>query len=222
MSPLVRGRRRDAAANRDRLIAAARTVFASGGHGSLEEIAGEAGLGIATLYRHFPSREALTREVYRSIFEAELLPLARDACSQASARQAFIVIVERLLELVDRERGLIASSADFAVLTDDLLREFVEPFALLLRRAQRAGEIRPDLEPYDIPRVLGFLVVGLSTPASTAAVRQRYLSLVFDGLQRGDTQSLPSLAEQDIVEGARGGIAALRAASSSREPRDQG
>ena len=132
MTPPASTRRRDALANSERLIAAARKVFASGGQGSLEEIASEAGVGIATLYRHFSGRESLTRAVYRSIMRDELLPLLRQSCAQGSARQSFLLIVERLLELLDRERGLIASSADFAVLTDDLLREFLEPFAVLL------------------------------------------------------------------------------------------
>ena len=60
MTSTASTRRRDALANSERLIAAARKVFASGGQGSLEEIASEAGVGIATLYRHFSGRESLT------------------------------------------------------------------------------------------------------------------------------------------------------------------
>ena len=211
-------RRRDALANSERLIAAARKVFTSGGQGSLEEIAREAGLGIATLYRHFSDRESLTRAVYRSIMRDELLPLLRQSCAQASARQSFLLIVERLLELLDRERGLIASSADFAVLTDDLLSEFLEPFAVLLRHAQEAHEIRADLQPYDIPRVLSILVVGLSTPPSSPADRRRYVSLVFDAMGPDQGEPLPPLEERDGVEGMRSGFTAIRIATSSREP----
>ena len=120
--------------------------------------------------------------------------------SQASARQSFLLIVERLLELLDRERGLIASSADFAVLTDDLLSEFLEPFAVLLRHAQEAHEIRADLQPYDIPRVLSILVVGLSAPPSSPADRRRYVSLVFDAMGPDQGEPLPPLEERDGVD----------------------
>lgn len=218
MTSATRGRRRDALANSERLIAAARKVFASGGQGSLEEIAGEAGVGVATLYRHFSSRESLTRAVYRSIMRDELLPLLRHSCAQGSARKSFLLIVERLLELLDRERGLIASSADFAVLTDDMLREFLEPFAVLLRHAQEANEIRADLQPYDIPRVLSILVVGLSTPPASPADRRRYVSLVFDAMRPDQAEPLPPLDEKDVVEGMRSGFTAIRIASSSRHP----
>ena len=140
----VKTRRRDATSNTERLITAARSVFARNGQASLEEIAAEAGLGIATLYRHFPNRELLTRAVYRSIFDTELVPLLTESCAQSTPRATFMAIADRLLDLVDRERGLIASSANFAVLTDELLRDFVDPFAILLRRAQHAGESSAD------------------------------------------------------------------------------
>jgi AcrR family transcriptional regulator len=211
-------RRRDALANSERLIAAARKVFASGGQGSLEEIASEAGVGIATLYRHFSGRESLTRAVYRSIMRDELLPLLRQSRARGSARQSFLLVVERLLELLDGERGLIASSANFAVLTDDLLCEFLEPFAVLLQHAQQADEIRADLQPYDIPRVLSILVVGLSTPPSSPSDRRRYASLFFDAMRPDRAEPLPALEEQDGVEGMRRGFTAIRLATSSREP----
>ena len=69
-------------------------MFASGGQGSLEEIASEAGVGIATLYRHFSGRESLTRAVYRSIMRDELLPLLRQSCAQGSARQSFLLVLD--------------------------------------------------------------------------------------------------------------------------------
>jgi AcrR family transcriptional regulator len=218
MTSSVSTRRRDALANSERLIAAARKVFASGGQGSLAEIAGEAGVGIATLYRHFSGRESLTRAVYRSIMRDELLPLLRQPRAQGSARQSFLLIVERLLDLLDRERGLIVSSANFAVLTDDLLREFLEPFAVLLQHAQQANEIRADLQPYDIPRVLSILVVGLSTPPASPADRRRYASLAFDAMRPDRAEPLPALDEKDGVEGMRRGFTAIRLATSSREP----
>ncbi|MCF6735931.1 MULTISPECIES: TetR/AcrR family transcriptional regulator [Blastococcus] len=214
----VKTRRRDATSNTERLITAARSVFARNGQASLEEIAAEAGLGIATLYRHFPNRELLTRAVYRSIFDTELVPLLTESCAQSTPRATFMAIADRLLDLVDRERGLIASSANFAVLTDELLRDFVDPFAILLRRAQHAGEIRADLQPHDIPRIFSMLLVGLSTPRATPAVRRRYLSLAFDALNPPGAEPLPPLDEQDATEGLRTGVATLRIASSLSGP----
>lgn len=208
-------RRRDAVSNAERLVTAARTVFARNGRASLEEIAAEAGLGIATLYRHFPNRDLLARAVYRSIFETELVPLLSESCAQATPRATFTVIAERLLDLVASERGLIASSANFAVLTDELLREFVDPFAVLLRRGQRAGQLRSDLQPHDIPRVFGMLLVGLSNPPASPPVRRRYLSLAFDALDPAGAQPLPPLDEHDAADGLRTGVATLRIASAT-------
>jgi AcrR family transcriptional regulator len=210
----TRRRRSDAASNADRVVAAARRVLTRDGQAPLEEIAGEAGVGIATLYRHFPNREALTRAVFRLVIAEEVTPLLEAAPRDEPVRHGFMRAAEGLLDLVDRERGLIASLTDFASLAEELLAEFVEPFAGLLRTAQQAGDIRDDLLPEDIPRVLGMLVLGLAT--TPPALRPRYFSLMYDALTPGHSQPLPPVTAEMSPAEVRTGIAALAATRPSQ------
>jgi AcrR family transcriptional regulator len=212
----TRRRRSDATSNADRVVVAARRVFAREGQASLEEVAGEAGVGIATLYRHFPNREALTGAVFRLVLDEEVAPMVAAASRDEPPRRAFMLIAEQLLDLIDRERGLISSLTNFAVLAEDLLTEFIEPFGVLLRTAQEAGDVRDDLVPDDIPRVLQMLVLGLST--TPPPLRRRYISLMFDAFTPGNPEPLPPLTAEVSLAEVRTGIAALAAARPSPAP----
>jgi AcrR family transcriptional regulator len=188
-----RSRRIDAKSNAARIVEAARQVFATPSSHTLEDIAAVANVGIATLYRHFPSREELTRAVYTQIFDADIRPLLT-LRPDTPVRDTVTAVGERLLELIDNEPGLIASADDFAALTDDQLRRFIEPFTELLDQAQVRGEIRSDLEPRDIPQLLVMLVAGLSTPAMDHRSRSRYLALLLDAIEpRSHREALPPL-----------------------------
>ncbi|MCW2697732.1 MAG: TetR family transcriptional regulator [Modestobacter sp.] len=212
----TRRRRSDATSNADRVVAAARRVFAREGQASLEEVAGEAGVGIATLYRHFPNREALTGAVFRLLLDEEVAPMVTAISREEPPRRAFMLIAERLLDLIDRERGLISSLTSFAVLAEDLLTEFVEPFGVLLRTAQEAGDVRDDLVPDDIPRVLQMLILGLST--TPPPLRRRYISLMFDAFTPGNPEPLPPLTAEVSLAEVRTGIAALAATRPAHPP----
>jgi AcrR family transcriptional regulator len=198
------------------MVAAARIVFAREGQASLEEVAGEAGVGIATLYRHFPNREALTRAVFRLVLDEEVAPMVAAISREEPPRRAFMLIAERLLDLIDRERGLISSLTNFAVLAEELLTEFVEPFGVLLRTAQESGDIRDDLVPDDIPRVLQMLVLGL--PTTPPPLRRRYISLMFDAFTPGNPEPLPPVTAEVSLAEVRTGIAALAATRPSHRP----
>jgi AcrR family transcriptional regulator len=178
---VARPRRVDARSNTARIVAASRRVFCAG-DSSLEKIATEAGVGIATLYRHFPNREALARAVFDDLFESDLLPLLRDADEADSPRASLMAVAERLLELIGRERGLIAFAGNYVELTGEALQRFSDPLHTILLRAQSLGEIRDDLVAEDIPRFLVMGVAGLSLPGTTPTARRRYLTLIFDAL----------------------------------------
>jgi AcrR family transcriptional regulator len=184
--------RTDVFANTSRILEAARQVFASGdGLGSLNRIADLAGVGIATLYRHFPNRQALARAVYDHIFTTEVEPLFAAFEQSDAPRSALLDVTERLSDIIVREKGLVASLGNLTEETAELLRRSVETITPILRRAQHAGNIRPDLEPSDIPHILAMVATGLSVPGVQGPLRRRYLSLLLDALNPFRATPLP-------------------------------
>lgn len=187
------GRRADAVSNTARILTAARQVFAKGdGLGSLEEIAREAGVGIATLYRHFSRREDLASAVYTQLFDDEFAPALAAARNDPSPIHGLRVASERLSFVMSMRLGLVASTGNFAAVTDEMLRRFTVPLQELLLRAQEAGEVRPDLKPDDVPRLLAMAVAGLAVPDVTPAQFRRYVGLIFDGLRPEQATALNS------------------------------
>ncbi len=153
--------RADSVRNRQRVLEAARTVFASDGPaGSLEAVARHAGVGVGTLYRHFPSREALFEAVYRSEVE-QLVALSQQLATDEPPLQALRRWMRANVEFVATKKGMstalavaVNASSDLTVSSTDRLGRALEP---MLRRAVDAGEIRDDVGPEDILRT----IVGL-------------------------------------------------------------
>jgi AcrR family transcriptional regulator len=183
-----RPQRVDARANRGRILDVATEVFGKGGESaSTEEVARLAGVGIGTVFRHFPTKAALleavlAREFDRLREQAEALLNAADPGEAffgffghlAARAPAKIAITEALLDAGgDRDRGGVAARAS------DGLRQAV---CVLLRHAQQAGAVRADVEP---PEVYA-LLAGISRAAARAHLDEkemaRLLSVVFDGL----------------------------------------
>ncbi|WAL68502.1 helix-turn-helix domain containing protein [Amycolatopsis cynarae] len=191
-------RRVDALSNTARIIAAARRVFGRGdGSGSLEKIAAEAGVGIATLYRHFPNREALARAVFDDLFDTEIAPMLQGVAHGGTLRGSLTDVVERILDLLIEERGLISFAGNFIELASETLSRFAQPLRELLGRAQAGGEVRQDLLAEDLPRILVMGVAALTLPGTTKAVRNRYLTLIFDALDVRGATPLPPLEGWD-------------------------
>ncbi|MEW2451670.1 helix-turn-helix domain-containing protein [Streptomyces parvulus] len=179
----VRPMRADARRNRERLLAVAGEAFAERGEGaSLDDIARRAGVGVGTLYRHFPTRQALLEAAYLDRIEA----IAARADVLAAERAPGEALLEWLAELgagMLRVRGL---KALLGTAVDTACGECVRGAAgRLVRAAQQEGTLRPDVEPVEVLR----LVHGVVTAAESAAgdgttdVR-RYLSLLMGGLER--------------------------------------
>ncbi|NUP38752.1 MAG: TetR/AcrR family transcriptional regulator [Streptomyces sp.] len=187
-----RRRRIDARSSAERIIAAGRNVLGAG-EGSLERIAAEAGVGIATLYRHFPNREAIVRAVLDDILETDLLPLITDASAARHPRQSILDIATRLLDLITEERGLVTFAGNFADVAVDALQRFSDSLRPLLERAQEQGEIRVDLTADDIPRFLVMGIAALALPGTTPATRARFTVLLFDSLNPANATPLPPL-----------------------------
>lgn len=153
-APASRKPRADSLRNRARLVAAAREVFAEGGPAaSLEAVARRAGVGIGTLYRHFPTRDALFQAVYRHEVD-ELVALAETLSADTAPAEALRRWVHANIGMVATKRGMLAALApshdDARALFADSRTRLVAAVDLLMRRAQAAGTIRDDLAAGDV------------------------------------------------------------------------
>jgi AcrR family transcriptional regulator len=154
----VRKPRADAVRNRERVLEAAKAVFSAGGpDASLEAVARRAGVGIGTLYRHFPTRESLFEAVYRREVQ-QLVELAEQLKSEAAPVDALRRWLRSNVELVATKKGMLAAlaltvhgSSELYAHTFDRLTKAV---GALLDRAVAASEIRSDISPEDLLRAL--------------------------------------------------------------------
>jgi len=179
--------RADAARNRERLLEAAKAVFSAGGsEASLEAVARRAGVGIGTLYRHFPTREALFEAVYRREVQ-QLVELAEQLENEASPVDALRRWLRANVELVATKKGMLAALALVAVrgssaLYADTLARLTKAVGALLDRAVAAGEIRADIGPEDLLRSLVGLCYLHDRPGWQASV-MRLVDVFVDGLR---------------------------------------
>ena len=147
--------RSDALRNRERLIEAAKEILGRGGpEASLEAVARSAGVGIGTLYRHFPTREDLFQAVYRHEVE-QLIELAGRLDATTDGPEALRTWLYALVELVETKRGLLGALA--VVASDESKAMFAEISArmaravdTLLAPAQSAGRLRADITADDL------------------------------------------------------------------------
>jgi len=180
----ARAPRADAARNRERLLTAAKAVFSAGGaEASLEAVARRAGVGIGTLYRHFPTREALFEAVYRREVD-ELAALAERLSAEVSPDEALRRWVRANVEFVATKKGMAAALALAAHNKDLTAYSFdrlTRALAELLERAQAAGAVRAQVEPQELLRALvGFCMVD--GQANWRATVLRLTDVFMDGL----------------------------------------
>jgi AcrR family transcriptional regulator len=178
--------RADARRNRDLLMAAALEAFTERGADdtSLEEIARRAGVGIGTLYRHFPGRTALLEAVYTDQVAA-LCQRAGELAASLSPGGALAAWMREMVEFGATKQNLTSAlAADydkdapvFSACRDDLLAAATA----LLTRAQQAGAVRPDVQPLDLLR-LSHGVAAATARADDAEQADRLLSLMLNGV----------------------------------------
>lgn len=179
--------RADAIRNRERLLAAAATVFRTGGpDASLEAIAREACVGIGTLYRHFPTREALFEAVYRREVE-QLADLAEQLKGDAAPAEALRRWMHSNVAFVATKKGMSAALALAVGASSELsaysLGRLTGAVGALLDRAVAAGEIRGDIGPEDLLRALIGMCYMHDQPGWEPSV-QRLVDVFVDGLAR--------------------------------------
>ena len=144
--------RKDAARNREALIAAARVVFARRGlEASLDEVAKEAGVGVGTAYRHFANKFELAEAIMLQAFE-QVLADAERAADTDDPWQGLVGLVTAILELQTRDRGLreVMMGMHNAEQTEQFNRRIEAPISRLIERARAAGAVRADLAVTDL------------------------------------------------------------------------
>jgi AcrR family transcriptional regulator len=185
---LTSPRRSDAHANIAKIVAAARAEFArDGASATLSQIASAAGVGDATLYRHFPNRQALAAAVYQEIFDAEVKP-AILALSDAPP-EAFIDVLALMEDVMFAQRPLIASLDDLASLTVQLImqdRELLEEFVC---RSQARGNVRADLTSEEVATFVAMVTTASVAMNQPKPLRRRYLALMVDALSAAAGQN---------------------------------
>ena len=178
--------RADAIRNRERVLEAAKAVFSAGGpEASLEAVARKAGVGIGTLYRHFPTREALFEAVYRREVQ-QLSELEEALKSEPDPVDALRRWLRSNVEFVATKKGMSAalalavqSSSELTAFSFDRLTKAV---GALLDRAVAAGEIRSDISPEDLLRALVGMCYLHDQPGWQKSV-VRLLDVFVDGLR---------------------------------------
>jgi len=182
----LRKPRADGLRNRERVLEAAKAVFSAGGtDASLEAVAKRAGVGIGTLYRHFPTREALFEAVYRREVD-QLSELAEQLKSTAAPVDALRRWLKSNVELVATKKGMIAALA-LAVQTSSELYAYsfdrlTKAVAGLLDRAVATGEIRADVSAEDLLRALIGMCYLHDQPGWQSTVL-RLMDVFIDGLR---------------------------------------
>jgi AcrR family transcriptional regulator len=182
----VRKPRADAARNRERVLDAAKIVFNAGGPAaSLEAVARRAGVGIGTLYRHFPTREALFEAVYRREVQqlGDLSDLLKNDPSPVDALRRWL---RSNVELVATKKGMLAALALVAYNSSELYADtfsrLTRAAGTLLKRAVDAGEVRADVSPEDLLRALIGMCYMHDAPGWQDSV-VRLLDVFVDGLR---------------------------------------
>jgi AcrR family transcriptional regulator len=179
--------RADSIRNREILLEAATQIFSAGGpQASLEAVARQAGVGIGTLYRHFPTREALFEAVYRHEVD-HLVELAGELSGEADTVEALRKWLHANVRLVATKKGMIGALQLVAHGSSDLkaysFEQLTGAIRLLLDRAIAADEARSDIPPEDLLRTL----IGIFYSQSTADWQPTALRLVdifVDGLRK--------------------------------------
>jgi AcrR family transcriptional regulator len=175
--------RTDAVRNGSRIIASAQRVFASAGpEAAMEDIAADAGVGVATVYRRFPTKEALLRVVLDRRFDEVVGAAVARAEREADARDAMRAALRGEVSFIAGDPNTMAAAMSSGLMTMDLAYRFFEPVAAIVHRGQRDGVFRDDLVTEDVPRIVLMLAGTLTSFPAGSDGWQRYLDLIIDML----------------------------------------
>jgi AcrR family transcriptional regulator len=181
-APPVRAQRADARRNRKRIVASARRCMARHGlDAQMEEIARDAGVGVGTVYRHFPTKDELVDALAAERFE-RLRDLALEALADEDPWRSFEGFMRASARIQTDDRAL----SELLTSRPESMTRAAERVGMLdlvdqiLGRAQAAGVVRKDAEPRDIPMLMCALAGTFRNPHADA---DRYIGIVLDGLR---------------------------------------
>jgi AcrR family transcriptional regulator len=187
--------RRDAALNRERIVAAARAVFAEQGlEAPMEEVAHRAGVGVGTVYRRFPAKAELVDAVFEDAL-GETEAIARSALELPDPWLGFVAYLEGVLALNAANRGLkdVLGSHELGRSRIAAVGARLRPLVgRLISRAQEQGSLRADFSPTDLP--LLFMTTGRVMEATADCapdIWRRFFALMLDGLRAENATPLP-------------------------------
>jgi AcrR family transcriptional regulator len=184
--------RADARRNREKVLAAARAVFSEHGReAQMDDVARRAGVGVGTVYRHFPTKEALIEALMVDAFQT-IADAARRALDIEDPWEAFSTVLWSGAETMSADRALsevfasIPGGMESAMPTIGGLTESMET---IMRRAQDAGVLRPDALIDDIPMLMCGIGSATKKEHRCEGAWRRHLSIVLDGLRAASAES---------------------------------
>ena len=180
----VRPMRVDARRNYERLVAAAREVFAlEGGGASMEAIARRAGVGVGTLYRHFPKRIDVVEAVYRNDVD-DLVHTAEQVVTDLEPWPAVVAFLEAFVRYAQGKRTFLNELREAFEKNPDLRVDMVERVQqatqLVIGRAQQAGVVRTDVSGSDLMQLVGPMCTNATLSEEQS---RRLLAMILDGLR---------------------------------------
>ena len=182
-----RGLRKDAERNRQRVLTAARELFAiKGMEATLNDVAHHAGVGVGTVYRRFATKEELVEAIFEEGI-AEVVCLAESALLHENSWEGFVWFIERHCEMAATDRGLremVYSKAYGSDRVECVREELVPLISELVERARRDGYLRADIEHTDTP-IIGLLAGTVSEWAGHVDpdLWRRYVALLLEGMR---------------------------------------
>ena len=196
-APVERVLRADARRNRKRVLEAARRCMASKGlDAQMEEIARAAGVGVGTVYRHFPTKDDLVEALAMARFE-RLAALAREALATDDPWASFesFMRASALLQSEDRALSEVLTSRSELMMRAAESVDILGLVSELMGRGQAAGAIRPDADPRDVPMLMCALAGTHHNPYTDP---ERYIGIVLDGLRQSGAghADLPPIADE--------------------------
>jgi len=177
--------RRDAVRNRERVLAAGRAALEAGGSIQLNEIARAAGVGVGTVYRHFPATGDLLEAIVADKVEA-LLAEAQDATSLADPWAALEDFISRSLQLQSMDAtlaGILAATDDALPTTTKLKASLARTVERLIERAREAHSVRDDLRSAELRDLVSGIAYANRLSGVTSATTKRYLDIVLRGIR---------------------------------------
>jgi AcrR family transcriptional regulator len=186
--------RADARRNREKVLAAARAVFSEHGRDAqMDDVARHAGVGVGTVYRHFPTKEALIEALVVDSFLA-IAAAAEAALDVEDPWEAFSSVLWRGAEIMAADRALsevFASIPGAMEQATPMVEGLTECMEILMQRARDAGVLRSDAVLDDIPMIMCGIGSATKKEHRCAAPWRRHLMIVLDGLRTTDGERLP-------------------------------